>query len=281
MLWNSRDAIWPLARPAVEKPSAIRRWLIAILVSLAAYSAASSLATAGCDAKNWLSYKGIKILRIPNSTAYFYVTSNIAIDADGAPNAYHPDDIGLDALANAWFPDGDWKSVLVVDPDDASKPFIQPSGEFAGYFLSMTSLHSRLPDTDAHRYVDALTTPYIVFPGKFYHIRGTGIYGDFAVVRNLSNGKQTSAIVADGGMPDTALGEVSISLAERLGGHNVNPRTGAGQPTGPFVYLLFPRSRMQPPWPVTVAQLDQRATEELASVGGWDRIMACVQYLRH
>ena len=250
------------------------------MVLLTASSVASNLTNARCNATHWLSYRGIKILRIAKSTAYFYVTSNIVIDADGAPNTYHPDDTGQDALANAYFPDGDWKSVLVVDPDDPSKPFIQPSGEFAGYFLSMTSLQGGFPATDPNRYVDARAIPYIVLPSAFHALRGTGDYGDFAVARNLSNGQQTSAIVGDGGARNSALGEVSISLAERLGGHDVNPRTGAGQPTGPFVYVVFPRSRMQPPWPVTAAQLDQRAGEEFASLGGWHRIAACVQQLR-
>jgi hypothetical protein len=36
-------------------------------------------------------------------TAFFY-QSKMSIDADGAPNAYHPDNIGLDDLKNAGYP---------------------------------------------------------------------------------------------------------------------------------------------------------------------------------
>jgi hypothetical protein len=57
-----------------------------------------------CDAVDFLVYEETTLLKFPGSDAYFYVTEKMAIDADGAPNAYYPQDRGIDALANAGFP---------------------------------------------------------------------------------------------------------------------------------------------------------------------------------
>jgi hypothetical protein len=240
-------------------------------------------AFAECDASAWHHYEGVKLWKFAGTDAYFYSTNRMEIDADGAPNAYHPQDTGIDALGNAGFPparpgDRGWTNVLVVDPADSSRPYVQTTGEFAGYFVSKTSLQDKsLRETDPSRYVDARVVPYIVFPGAFHSIKGTGDYGDFAAVRNLSNGKQSPAIVADGGNRNDPLGEVSIGLAEALGGTNVSPRNGSGKPPGPFLYVVFPKSRAQPAWRVTRAQMEKHANEQLGRLGGWDKIMGCLR----
>jgi len=201
----------------------------------------------------------------------------MAIDADGAPNAYHPEDTGIDALANAGFPSGGWKSILVVDPLDSTKPFVQSAGPFAGFFVSKTTLHDPTrPETDPSRYVDSTKVPYLVFPGAFHALNGTGTMGDMAMVRNLRSNQVTAAIVADAGSHNAPLGEVSIRLAENLGGTHVNPRNGSGMPKGPFLYVLFPRSRSTPRWPLTVDRIDELAASALTAIGGWERVLACV-----
>ena len=230
-----------------------------------------------CDAVDFLVYEGTALRKFPDSNVYFYATERMAIDADGAPNAYHPQDRGIDVLANAGFPNGGWKSVLVVDPLDSTRPFVQSDGPFAGFFVSKTTLQdSTRSEIDSRRYVDSTKVPYVVFPGKFHTLRGTGTMGDLAVVRNLRNDKVTAAIIADVGPKNAALGEVSIRLAENLGGANVNPRTGAGMPKGPFLYVLFPKSRATPPWPLTSESIDRLATSALSAIGGWERVLACV-----
>lgn len=235
-------------------------------------------ARADCEAASWQPYKDVQLRQFPGSNAYFYATRRIAIDADGAPNAYHPDNIGLDANANAGYPNGSWHSVLVVDPNDNTRPYVQSSGKFVGYFLSKTSLEDKTrPATDPARYVDSTSVPYMVFPGKFYQMSGTGMLGDIAMVWNLSNQQHSAAIVADRGPSDAPLGEVSIRLAENLGGSNVNPRNGSGAPSGTFVYVVFPKSKAAPPWPLTPDQMNQIASKRLAELGGWDRIAACLQ----
>ncbi len=245
-----------------------------VLVTAAPASAAT------CAAVKWISYGGTQIWKAADSEIYFYVVGRMAIDADGAPNAYHPDDTGIDALANAGFPNGGWKSVLVVDPDDGSKPYVQTTGEFAGYFVAKTTLQDKsLPVTDVRRYVDSRKVPYLVFPGAFYGIKGTGGFGDTGMALNLANNKESPLIVADAGPTNAPLREVSIRLAENLGGVNVNPRNGAGMPTGDFVYVVSPKSKSSPPWPVSSEELQQRGADILSKLGGWDGVRACLSAL--
>ena len=224
----------------------------------------------------WTSYHGVNLWREAGGTAYGYVTTHMEIDADGAPNAYHPDNTGLDALANAGYPNGGWTSVLAVDPHRPGHPYVQPPGSpFAGYFVSRTSLQdTTLPDIDTARYVDASQVPYLVFPGAFHKLAGTGTTGDLVVCKALDSGLTCAAIVADIGPRDAPLGEVSIALAARLGGRHPNPRTGAGKPHGPVKYVVFPGSRGKPAWPLTPTELDRRAHERLEAAGGWARFDA-------
>ena len=221
----------------------------------------------------WFSYEGVELFQHPTGP-YSYVTRHMALDADGSPRAYHPDGkSGLDALANAGYPNKGWKSVLAVDPAHPDKPYVQPSGPNAGFFVSKTSLHDlHAAATDASAYVNSEKVPYLVFPGNFYAVRGTGGYGDLAMARNLDNGCETFAIVADGGPSKAPLGEVSLKLASALGGQNPNPRNGAGIPKGRFQYLIFPKSRFNPAWPRGTGEMDAAARALLAAVGGWPTI---------
>ncbi len=90
---------------------------------------------------DWMTYEGVVISRYAGG-AYAYRTGRVSLDADGSPRAYHPDDTGIDANANAGYPHRGWRSVLAVDPADPDRPYVQPDGPFAGYFVSKTSLRS-------------------------------------------------------------------------------------------------------------------------------------------
>ncbi|WP_380784854.1 hypothetical protein [Sphingomonas sp. R86521] len=117
--------------------------------------------------------------------------------------------------------------------------------------------------------MDSERIPYIVFPGAFYAIKGTGRYGDLAMVREVGGARETAAIVADGGPTKTPLGEMSLALATALGGTRPNPRNGRGAPSGTFEYVVFPDSASAPAWPRSFEDIDQRARELLANLGGW------------
>jgi hypothetical protein len=114
----------------------MRLALTPILIALLSSAAEAQVA---CPYSSWTEYRGTTLLRHPSATAYLYATSDVKIDADGAPNAYHRDDAalncakgtgfkGLDCPANAGYPDGGWKDVLVPDPEHPQQPFVQPTG---------------------------------------------------------------------------------------------------------------------------------------------------------
>lgn len=230
-----------------------------------------------CEANEWKQYKGIKLWQFPNSNAYFYVTSRMAIDADGAPNAYNPQNTGIDANANAGYPNGGWRNVIVADPANPANAYVQTSGNYPGFFVSKTTLEdTTLLVTDYKRYVDSRKIPYLVFPGAFHQMPGTGTFGDFGAAYNLKNNKKSAIIVADMGATNHDLGEVSIKLAENLGGQNVNPRTGGGMPGGKIIYVVFPKSKLTPRWSVSPEKIQQKSDELIAGIGGWERILECV-----
>lgn len=221
----------------------------------------------------WFTYCGVQIFRFQHSSVYTYKTSHIELDADGAPNAYHPNDIGLDALVNAGYPHSGWRNVLVANPKNENIPFIQLDGPTKGYFVSMTSLcDPHKVDTDPTKYVDATKIPYVVFPGSFYSIRGTGQLGSVGLVRNLSNGLQSGFVVADKGGIEEPLGEISLRLAENLGGKNLSARTGYGSPQGVFQYMIFPQNVILQPWPLTEDAIQTLALQQFNEISEWPSI---------
>ena len=222
------------------------------------------------EISDWFEYEGVTIRRLGRDGAYTYRTAHVALDADGSPRAYRPDGKGLDANANAGYPHKGWRGVLAVDPHDPSEPYVQPDGPFAGCFVSKTSLRDRgKAETDVSAYVNAETVPYIVFPGAFYSVRGTGRYGDLLMTRRVGDDHGVAAIVADGGPTKAPLGEMSLALATALGGRDPDPRTGRNAPEGTFEYVIFPGSVGDPAWPRSPEDIDRTARELLHALGGW------------
>jgi len=219
----------------------------------------------------WTDYLGTALAR-HESGAYTYITDDIALDADGSLFAYHPDNIGRDDLRFASWPNGNenWRSILVADPDDPNRPYVQSEGPAKGYFLSMTTLRSSLGTaTNPGSYVDSEEVPYLVFPTDFLKIDGVGGFGDVAMVRHLLSGRTSWAVVADQGPIGHPLGEISLQLAESLGGVNVNPRDGDGIAPGPVQFVVFPNSRLDPPWPQAAETLELTAQRYFDKIGGW------------
>ena len=232
-----------------------------------------------CSYTAWTDYRGVALSRLPDGSAYLFQTAHKSYDADGAPDAYHPDGTGLDDNRNAGWPGTNWwPAVLVPDPANPSVPYVQPDGPFAGYFVARTTLtDSSRPDTDPAKYVDATTVPYLVFPGAFFGMSGTGRYGDLGVAFNRATGQSSPFVVADQGPTSAPLGEMSLALANALGGRDVDPRSGAGGPEGEILYVVFPNSveRRATPWPLDAAALDARSRALLAGAGGEAPALAC------
>lgn len=211
--------------------------------------------------------KKTPVFRRDGSTATVYFTG-MTIDADGAPNAYHPDGApGLDALENAGA-DGKWWGVA---QDGDGEPIIQESGQYKGYYVSSTWLTREddfYPAGDPRHYVDSRTVPYIAIPRTVWEAAGVE-RGDLAYVFNLKNGKSSVAIVADWGTEDT-LGEGSIALAQALGFASSNPRTG-GEDDG-IAYVVFPDSESKPRWPRDLDEMRSAGESLLRSFGGREAV---------
>jgi len=256
-----------------------------LILALMAFNAAA----ADCAFGAWGKYRDTNLYKHPSVSAYLFKTAYVKVDADGAPNAYHPDDLklncikgvgfkGLDCPANAGYPNQSWwPSALYPDPYNPTRAYIQqPPSPYAGFFVSQTSLFDGAKaKNDPARYVDSRTVPYLVFPGKFNSMSGTGLMGDFGYALNIMTGKASPFIVAEVGPPNAEFGEMSIALATELGGKDPNPRTGAGAPQGKTIYVVFPRSRNASAWPLTNAQIAANAERLLENIGGLAVVEAC------
>jgi hypothetical protein len=207
----------------------------------------------------------IPIWHVPGDTAFFY-EAGMTIDADGAPNAYHPDNIGLDDLANAGAP-GYWMG-LAKGAD--GEPFVQgPNDPFPGYYVSATALADRTKAVnDPTRYVDASKIPFIVLPGAMAREIGARP-GDFAVAFNQRNGQSSFAIFGDVG-PSDRIGEGSVALAENLGIRSDARNGGARRG---ILFLVFPGSGNGSPR--SIEEINSEAAKLLQAWGGTSQLAAC------
>jgi Fungal chitosanase of glycosyl hydrolase group 75 len=206
-----------------------------------------------------------KVRRFSDDSSIFFFRAGLAIDADGAPHAYHPDDDpGLDYLENAGHP-GDWWALVTDTGEPDGAPIIQGSHDPApGFYISMTTLEDQSKKrTDPKHYVDAEAIPFFVLPGnkKF----GTKL-GDFGFVVNSANGKSCGCVFADTG-PVDELGEGSIALAKALG-VDASPKDG-GVDDG-LAYVVFPSSG--PGWPSSTDEIQKKATKLFKDWGGMAKI---------
>ena len=265
--------------------SVSRRALAAVLaLCLASMADAQSV----CPTRGGFDYMGVPISFSADQAAYYFVTDHKLVDADGAPNAYHPDDVpntcpnegrGIDCLAAAGYPDGSWwQTVLVADPLDPTRPAIQKDGRTKGYFVSMTSLRNTdfAGPADPASYVDAATIPYVVLPAPIYRTDGMGEMGDIGWAINLDTGRSTPFVIADEG-PIEPLGEASVAFWQALGVRAPNPRNGQGLPDGRIAYAVFPGSRHSAAigWPIDPATLARQARARLDAQGGAPMLRSC------
>jgi hypothetical protein len=209
------------------------------------------------------------VFRRAGSEAVFY-RSGLAIDADGAPNAYHPDDLsGIDALVHAGVP-GNWWALVTEN----GEPILQKGGTYTGFYVSMTWLHREdglYSPVDPRYWIDAREVPYLAIPRSVWEPAGID-KGDLAVVLNEKANRISWAIVADWGTEET-LGEGSIALAETLKVPS-DPRVG-GVPEG-IAYLVFPNTAGRPRWPRDVGEMERKVAELLAEFGGKAMLNACL-----
>ncbi len=211
------------------------------------------------------SNKRTQVFRRAGASAVVYF-SGIEIDADGAPNAYHPEDKGIDALVHAGSP-GNWWA-LALDKD--ANPVVQHRGEYSGFYVSTTWLSREddgFSESDPEYWLDARSVRYIAVPQSVWAKTGVN-KGDLAYVMNLKNGKSSYAIVGDWGTENT-LGEGSIALGEALG-VNSDPRDGGQEDS--VAYVVFPGSATRPAWPRDPKNMQASAERLMKNWGGREAV---------
>jgi len=182
------------------------------------------------DAVEVAKVEGIPIYKGASAVAW---ESNLAIDADGDPQAYHPSDwgplrgrapLGLDAPENAGAyrgadgrPLASWALVkewwgIAVGPGGV--PIIQTETDPApGFFVSTTALvDPSVTRVSPARYASSREIPYIAVPPEVLNL-GVRV-GD--LVHVTAGGVTVSAVVGDVG-PRRKIGEGSIALVRALG----------------------------------------------------------------
>ncbi|MEW5724973.1 MAG: glycoside hydrolase family 75 protein [Thermodesulfobacteriota bacterium] len=226
-------------------------------------------AESACALEPVFSQAGVPVRRVSGTSALIF-EAGLAIDADGAPDAYHPDDLGTDRLKNAGRP-GRWRGIVTHNGKPDGRPLVQGPGDpRPGYHVSQTSLFN--PDrkrTDPARYVDSNQTPYVALPARFLDLVHLG---DFGLVFHRLSGRYSGAIFADVG-PDDILGEGSIALARALGVPSCPREGGTEEDTG-IVYLLFPGSGNQKPR--SLGEIWFESERLFRTFGGWARLAECL-----
>jgi hypothetical protein len=255
----------------------------------------------------------IKLLRDARSgTNAVLFSSQMAVNTDGAPDAYHPDDAGITHLCNGLsvVAGGEcvWKAQCMADyrlarsrgfrgsprlcffamaTDNDGAPLVQgPEDSKPGYFVSLTALKqpggaARRPQRQQDQ-LDSHEIPFVVipkdWPGAFQGLE----LGDFAVVVRRSTGQMAFAIVGDSG-PRNKLGEGSIAAHRALGNDPFQIRLGVrrarlGIGGRDVAYVLFPRS-LKRGQAITRQLIDEEGARLLERFGGMGRLRACLNQL--
>jgi hypothetical protein len=224
-----------------------------------------------CKSNKLFKAQNIVAWSTPSRVRGFFYESGLAIDADGAFRAYHPNDrLGLDSLSHAGHR-GNWWALVTNNGKTSGRPVVQRKSDPApGYYVSTTALYDpdNLNTQDPHRYVDAAKVPYVVLHPKALNYARLG---DFATVVNLQNGKISAALVADESAPGLPVGEGSIALAEALG-IDSSPRNGGKHAA--IAYLIYPGSGNGRPRPLQEILANSKKLFE--EWGGLDRLKACL-----
>jgi hypothetical protein len=207
----------------------------------------------------------------PYAAGVFFYESGLAVDADGSPRAYHPNEkLGLDSLSHAGHR-GNWWALVTDNEKTSGNPVVQGATDPApGYFVSTTALFDQTITNlrDPRRYVDAEKIPYVVLsPTALRYAK----LGDFATVINLKNQKVSAAIVADESAPNLPIGEGSIALADALA-IDSSPRHG-GQ-DGKVVFVVYPGSGNRKPR--KLQEILANSNRLFEAWGGIDRLHACL-----
>lgn len=174
----------------------------------------------------------------PGAKVWF--TAGHTIDADGAPNCYHPDGSppGLDYLENAGHP-GNWWALATDNGEADGEPVIQKSTDPApGFYVSMTAYtNAGFHYHDPRRYLNSSIIPFCVIPPKLRNAIKPKFLGCQMEAINMQTGDLSLGMCGDIG-PDGALGEGSRANARNL---RLNPDPKKGGTKNRIIrFTLYP-----------------------------------------
>lgn len=252
----------------------------------------------------------------PNDThAVILFQTSLRVNTDGAPNSYHPQDLtgsvkainnicnGVSVTRNGatlgcasarqvfkQFVENDfrapsgtrikWQNVIAARTQASGRvvPCVFQSGEFEGYFGSLTSLKNDVTgeaagECDRLNQLDQRIIPAFVIPGGQNIVRTLGAdIGDLLVAFNPANKVVSVAVVGDVG-PKDKLGEGSVGLNMILLGRTEQPTTyrqALRLDTGnkEMLIAIIPNSRrFNPQKPFTVENVNSRVQDWVTQAG--------------
>ena len=187
------------------------------------------------------------------------LTTSMAIDVDGAPNAYGPPgkpalDFELNAHEGA---KASGKIVGYLTKADGKTPVVQgPQDPFPGFFISTTGFEDKTNPNkfDPRKYVDASKINYVVL-GRFAIQNGVKL-GDFVAVHSVKKGTSVFGIVGDSGNSTGAEG--SLALLQALG-YPVRDGKAGGVDKKEIVIRYFPGSNRDHHFFKSQTQIDREA----------------------
>lgn len=209
--------------------------------------------------------KTVKLMATPNNSKNFvFFKTSLRVNTDGAPNSYHPNDLSgkekaINNICNgiavykqgskkalscteakkvfAQFRDNNWRipngytiNWQNVIASKENKPCVFQTGEFQGYFGSLTSLKNDLSgvaggECGCKNQLDQRIIPAFVMPRGNNALTRFGVsLGDLLFVYNPQNKLASIAIIGDTG-PADKLGEGSVGLNMALLGKSQQPKT--------------------------------------------------------
>ncbi len=272
----------------------------------------STVAAADCTLSKEFSFLHaemgtIGVFRDPDSKAIAFA-SQMQVNTDGAPDSYHPDDIGITHICNGVSVGQDctWKPKCLPEFNQAKAegfggptkicffamaadahgvPIIQGDTDpKPGYFVSTTALKQPGEHIQTQQaQLDSNTIPFAVIPGTWHRSGKPGPkLGDLGVAYRRSNGKMAFFVVGDTG-PSKKLGEGSVALHHALGNDPFMMRSGVrrarkGIGGQDVVYLMFPGSA-QTGQKFSTTMIELSADKQLQAFGGIERLKACADAL--
>lgn len=193
------------------------------------------------------------------------------------------------AVRDAGYPVGQTWQLLSPSIIEKDKRTGKPCVSSDGYLVSMTADvavdggFSRQGDCDQSKWIDALTVPALVVPGKSEFLTRGVVKRNIVVALSPPNSKRVVAgIVGDVG-PRNELGEASIAMNRSLNGLPDSERPKHRRDAierfqaGLTAILVFPGTAARLARPITSQRVAEVGSDVLSKFGGAEKVYGCIR----